>query len=142
MYVPCNYFANCVDLKNIYNILKIHTKLWRNRKKSAFLIVGNSAKSVNFETSRESLQFFVLETQLKCNTYYSYCKKQPFADVLQNSCPKTFCNIHRKALVLESLFNNFVGLKVSNFIKKETPAKVFSCEYWDIFKNSFFIEHL
>ena len=25
-----------------------------------------------------------------------------------------------------------------NFIKKETLAQMFSCEFWDIFKNTFF----
>ena len=30
----------------------------------------------------------------------------------------------------------------SNFIKKETLAQVFSCEFCEIFKNAFFIEHL
>ena len=29
-----------------------------------------------------------------------------------------------------------------NFIKKETPTQVFSCEFCDIFKNNFFTEHL
>ena len=24
-----------------------------------------------------------------------------------------------------------------NFIKRETPAQVFSCEFWEIFKNTF-----
>ena len=33
-------------------------------------------------------------------------------------------------------------IKFCNFFKKETPMQVFSCEYWGIFKNSFFIEHL
>ena len=28
-----------------------------------------------------------------------------------------------------------------NFIKKETLRQVFSCEFWEIFKNTFFIEH-
>ena len=28
-----------------------------------------------------------------------------------------------------------------NFIKKEALAQVFSCECWEIFKNTFFIEH-
>ena len=30
----------------------------------------------------------------------------------------------------------------SNFVKKETLAQVFSCEYREIFKNTFFTEHL
>ena len=41
-----------------------------------------------------------------------------------------FRNIHRKTSVLESLFNKIAGLQV------------FSCEYCDISKNGFFIEHL
>ena len=40
------------------------------------------------------------------------------------------CNVHRKTLVLESLFNKVAGLQV------------FSCEYCKIVKCSFFIEHL
>ena len=32
--------------------------------------------------------------------------------------------------------------KVCNFIKKETLAQVFSCEFCKIFKNTFFTEHL
>ena len=28
-----------------------------------------------------------------------------------------------------------------NFIKKETLAQVFSCEFWKISKNTFFVEH-
>ena len=31
---------------------------------------------------------------------------------------------------------------VCNFIWKETLAQVFSCEFCDIFKNTFFTEHL
>ena len=31
--------------------------------------------------------------------------------------------------------------RACNFIKKDTPAQVFSCEYCEIFKNRFFIEH-
>ena len=29
-----------------------------------------------------------------------------------------------------------------NFIKKETLAQVFSCEFWEIFRKTFFTEHL
>ena len=29
-----------------------------------------------------------------------------------------------------------------NFIKKETLAQVFSCEFYEIFKNTYFEEHL
>ena len=39
--------------------------------------------------------------------------------------------------MLEFLFNKVAGLKACVFIEKETPTQVFSCEYWEIFKNSF-----
>ena len=39
--------------------------------------------------------------------------------------------------MLEFLFNKAADLKVCNFIKKETPPQLFSCEYHEIFKNSF-----
>ena len=31
---------------------------------------------------------------------------------------------------------------LKKFIIKESPAKLFSCEFWEIFKNTFFTEHL
>ena len=49
--------------------------------------------------------------------------------------------MHKKTPVLESLFNKVAGLKACSFIKK-TPTQVFSCEYCEIFKKPFFIEHL
>ena len=39
--------------------------------------------------------------------------------------------------MLESLFDKVAGLKDYIFVKKETPAQVFSCEYYEIFKNRF-----
>ena len=33
-------------------------------------------------------------------------------------------------------------MEACNFIKKETPTEVFSCEYCEIFKKRFFKEHL
>ena len=42
--------------------------------------------------------------------YIKGVQKQPSADVLQNRYPSKFCKIHRKTPVLESLFNNVVGL--------------------------------
>ena len=34
------------------------------------------------------------------------------------------------------------AIQACNCIKKETPAHVFSCQYCEIFKNTFFEEHL
>ena len=44
--------------------------------------------------------------------------------------------------MLESLFNKAVDLQICNFIKKRFQQKVFSCDYWEIFKNTYFEEHL
>ena len=43
--------------------------------------------------------------------------------------------------MLGSLFNKVAGLKACNFIK-ETPTQVVFCEYCEIFKNTYFEEHL
>ena len=32
--------------------------------------------------------------------------------------------------------------KMQDFVKKETLAQVFSRDFWNIFNNTFFIEHL
>ena len=44
--------------------------------------------------------------------------------------------------MLEPLFNKLAGLKVCILIKKETPMQMLFCEYCEIFKDKFFIEHL
>ena len=43
--------------------------------------------------------------------------------------------------MLKSLFHKVTGLKTYIFIK-ETPTQVFYCEYCEIFKNTYFKEHL
>ena len=30
--------------------------------------------------------------------------------------------------------------KTCNFIIRETPTQVFSCEYWEIFESTYFVE--
>ena len=65
-------------------------------------------------------------THLRCSI------KKDFLKILQNSqedsCARFF-------------FNKVAG-KARNFIKKETLAKVWFCEICEIFKNTFFTEHL
>ena len=46
-----------------------------------------------------------------------------------------------KHLCCSFFFNKLAGLKAFNFIKNETPTQVFSSEYYEIFKNTFFTEH-
>ena len=40
------------------------------------------------------------------------------------------------------IMNNSIPNSTWNFIKKETLAEVFSCEFSEICKNTFFTEHL
>ena len=54
--------------------------------------------------------------------------------VLKNSIKFTGKNL------CQSLFFNKVSCAAGNFIKKETLAQVFSCEFCKIFKNNFFTE--
>ena len=56
---------------------------------------------------------------------------------------KKFRKIHRKTPVPES-FNKVAGLSPESciFIREETLTQVFSCEFCEIFKNSFLTEHL
>ena len=56
------------------------------------------------------------------------------------SCKKVVFK-HFVKLTGKNLFL-FLFLQAYNVIKKETPSQVFSCQFCDIFKNIFFIEHL
>ena len=44
--------------------------------------------------------------------------------------------------MLESLFNKVARLRARNFIEKETPTQIFSYEISEIFKNTYFEEHM
>ena len=47
-----------------------------------------------------------------------------------------------KTPVRESHFQQICKPEICNFIKKETLAQVFSCEFCENSKNTFFTEHL
>ena len=57
---------------------------------------------------------------------------------------------HRRCSIKKGFLRNFskfigkhlCGPEPCNFIKKETLAQVFSCEFCEISKNTFFTEHL
>ena len=68
----------------------------------------------------------------------SKIQKQPPKVFNKKTVIKKFRNIHRKTLVLESLFNKVVGLEAwqaVTLLKKETPTQVLSCQYCKIFQN-------
>ena len=39
-------------------------------------------------------------------------------------------------------FNKFAGLRHATLLEKDTQAQVFSCEFCEIFKNTYLTEHL
>ena len=69
----------------------------------------------------------------------SICEKkklQPPEVFCKNGVLKNLAIISGKHLC----WSLFAGLQVCNFI--ETPTLMFSCEYWEFFKNTYFEEHL
>ena len=65
--------------------------------------------------------------ELEAATRGVLCRKV-FLEILQNSQENTYANS--------------LCCKACNFIKKETLAQVFSCEFLEISKNTFYTEHL
>ena len=63
---------------------------------------------------------------------------------MKKGVPRNFANFAGKHLYQSLLFNKVAGLRseTCNFIKKVTLAQVFSCEFYEISKNTFFTEHL
>ena len=59
----------------------------------------------------------------------------------QKGILKDFTKFTKKQM-LQSLFLIKLQASACNFIKKEALAQVFRCEFCEIFKNSFFPEHL
>ena len=75
------------------------------------------------------------------------------ANIYRSSCPEVFCRkgvlenstkFTGKHQYLSLFFNKVTGLRPEgcHFIKKETLAKVFSCEFCEIFKNTFSPEQI
>ena len=64
-------------------------------------------------------------------------QNQSFADVPQTRCSYKIRKFHRKAPVLEPIFNKVVDLKACNFIKKRLQHSCFPVEY-AIFLGTFF----
>ena len=61
--------------------------------------------------------------------------------VLKKSVLKNFVTFTRKHLCQSFFFNKVSGLMPATLLKK-TLAQVFSCDCREIFKNTFFTEHL
>ena len=66
-------------------------------------------------------------------------QKQPSEVFFKKGVLKTFAKFAGKQLCQSLYFNKFTGC---NFTKKEALTQFFSCEFREIFKNTFFTEHL
>ena len=60
--------------------------------------------------------------------------KKGVLEISQNSQEKTCTRV--------IFLNKVAGLQSCNFVKKETLAQALSCEFCEIFKNTFSTEHL
>ena len=97
-----------------------------------------AAAAVNFSsnTISELICFWDHSSLLECRTK----KKEELWEQHQHYIRQTFLNFW-KATVLEFLLLKFQAGDLQ-FIKNETSTKVFSCEFWKIFQNMYFLEHL
>ena len=69
--------------------------------------------------------YYSLETAHKCHNVVYYC-----------DCTEVFLRISQNSV------ENTLLKATCNHMKKETVAQVLSCEFREVFKNTFFIEHL
>ena len=83
------------------------------------------------------LKHFCLSYQIRQGA--EALSKQPFADVLQNKCILTFCNIQGKILML-SLFDKVAGLQACNFIKKSLWRRCFSVNIFTFSRGAFLLK--
>ena len=73
---------------------------------------------------------------LRTGLFIEHIQKQSFADNRQNRYSWKFCKLHRKELVLESLFKNLARWRLATSLKK-TLGQMFSCEVCKIIKSTF-----
>ena len=66
------------------------------------------------------------DTKFRSSRPEGFCKKRLFLEILQNSQENTCAWV-----------SFLIKLQVCNFIKKETVAQVFSCDFCEISRNSF-----
>ena len=73
------------------------------------------------------------QTQIRSSRPEVFCKKGAF---------KNFSKFTGENLCLSLFFNKAACRKTCNFIKKEALKQVFSCEFCETFKITFFCKHL
>ena len=78
--------------------------------------------------------------KIKFSKHTLYKQKQPPEVFYQKSVLRDFTKFTGKHLCQSLSFNKVAGLSSATFLKKRL-AQVFSCEFYEIFKNNFFTEH-
>ena len=78
--------------------------------------------------------FFVLHSEVLTDLKHEFKKQLPKV-FYRKGCFQTFCSIHRKTPVFESLFSKFVGLKADDFITKRLQHTFFPLNFAEFFKN-------
>ena len=74
-------------------------------------------------------------------------KSEAYLRLCQASMNRAFKNSRRRCSVRKTVLRNFAKFtgkqaEVCNFIKKETLAQLFSCEFCESSRNIFFTKHL
>ena len=101
-------------------------------------ISGNCLSRINFlyfvSFTYLVIMIFIVVFKMKCQKAATegVLLKKVFLEISQNS--------HENTCARDSFLIKLQAL--SNFIKKEPLAQVFSCKFCEISKNTFFIEHL
>ena len=71
-----------------------------------------------------------------------YVQKQPPEVFCKGRFSWKFRKIHKKTPFQSLVLNKVPGLRSATLLKKGTLAQVFSCEFFEISKSTFFTEHL
>ena len=78
--------------------------------------------------------------KIKFSKHTLYKQKQPPEVFYKKSVLRDFTKFTGKHLCQSLSFNKVAGLSSATLLKKRL-AQVFSCEFYEIFKNNFFTEH-
>ena len=87
-----------------------------------------------------TIQLFLLDKDSsQVNDILSRLQKQPPEVFYEKDVLKTFAKFTGKHLCQSLFFNKVAGLRPSTLLKK-TLSQVLSCEFCEIFKNTFFTD--
>ena len=79
------------------------------------------------------------QSTFKTRKNVSYCQKQPFEVLCKKRCSWKYRKIHKKTTCVSVSF--LIKPETATLFKKETLAQLFSSEFCEISKNTFFTEH-